>query len=373
MRIVLATERLVLPGGSETYLLTVAEHLTRLGADVTVMAPHQGMAADWARERGTAIVESLDDLPPEVDATLAFGSVVATDLAAKYPGALRLFVAHNLDEAHMPPPIEGIVAATIVPNERLAKVARGHLGTGEVIRMTQPIDTRRFSSRGDPQAVPRRVLLLGNNHELPRQRATQLKEAWAHADLEWLSVGQPEPTMEIVATIGEADIVVGYGRSILEAMSCSRPAYVHDSSGSDGWVTEANYEQLEADGFSGAVLRAAPDVARLRADLALYDPHMGRVNQDITRQHHDARIHAGELMTLMRDKLKVVAPPDPDTLQTVRVMAANWIRAEQAADRHRIDALTSAARFQEFRQTSRYKLATVILTPLDKLKRLLRR
>jgi hypothetical protein len=39
---------------------------------------------------------------------------------------------------------------------------------------------------------------------------------------------------------GAADIVVGYGRSILEAIACG-VAYVHEHSGSDGWVTAENY------------------------------------------------------------------------------------------------------------------------------------
>lgn len=380
MRVVIATERLETPGGAETYTLTVAEHIARLGADVTVFSPRHGMAAAWARERGTVVVATLDELPAEADATLASGPVLATDLAAKYPGALRLFTSHNIDEPFLPPPIGGIVAATIVFNERFAKVAGGHVGTGQILRMTQPIDTRRFSSRGEPLAHPARVVLLGNYHQQVRNRATMLREAWDHANLEWLTLGDPEPTMETAATISEADIVVGYGRSILEGMACSRPAYQLDHAGSDGWVTADNYAALEADGFSGTVLRPAPDIMTLRADLACYDPHMGRVNQDLIRQNHDARVHAGELMRLMRDRSMVVAPPDPDSLQAIRVMAANWTRAEHAADRYRFDAMAHAsrtkeeiARIQQFQQTRRYKLAIALGKPMDMLRQLLRR
>ena len=43
--------------------------------------------------------------------------------------------------------------------------------------------------------------------------------------------------MAVPEEMCEADIIVGYGRTILEAMACGRPAYVHEHSGSDGWVT----------------------------------------------------------------------------------------------------------------------------------------
>ena len=374
MKVVLATARLDMPGGSETYLLTLADHMTRLGADVTILATSQGMSADWARSRGLTVVGTIDELPEDPEVTLAFGAELATELAGNAPSALRLFVAHNLLESQFPAPLEGIVHATIAPNDRLERIARGHIGCGEVIRMRQPIDTQRFSSRGEPSDVPERVLLIGNYHStIIRSRAAQIKEAWAPAELEWISLGDPEPTMEVVSTIGEADIVVGIGRCILEAMACGRPAYVHDHAGSDGWVTEENYEALESDGFSGAALRAAPDVATLRADLDLYDPHLGRVGQDLVRRHHHARIHTADLMTMIKSRRKVSVAPDTDALQAVKVMQAYFVRADLDAERYRVQEMVTATTYKNFLRTKRYRMAVAIARPLDKLKLLLKR
>ena len=41
--------------------------------------------------------------------------------------------------------------------------------------------------------------------------------------------------------MADADIVVGYGRSVLEAMAMGRAAYVWDHAGGDGWVTPETY------------------------------------------------------------------------------------------------------------------------------------
>jgi hypothetical protein len=85
--------------------------------------------------------------------------------------------------------------------------------------------------------------LVGNYLHASGQRVDQLQEAWSQPGLEWVRLGHPEPTTEVAEVMAEADIVVGYGRTILEAMACGRPAYVHDHSGSDGWVTAETYER----------------------------------------------------------------------------------------------------------------------------------
>src|SRR5215208_8016791 len=55
MEIVLATNGLVGIGGSETYLLTVAEQLQRLGHEVTVHADEGGAMSEYMRSRGRRV------------------------------------------------------------------------------------------------------------------------------------------------------------------------------------------------------------------------------------------------------------------------------------------------------------------------------
>lgn len=50
MRLIIATLRLVEPGGSETYALTVGEHLARLGHEVMLYGRAVGdPIAEWAQ------------------------------------------------------------------------------------------------------------------------------------------------------------------------------------------------------------------------------------------------------------------------------------------------------------------------------------
>ncbi|HEV3228478.1 MAG TPA: hypothetical protein VGY97_03310, partial [Solirubrobacteraceae bacterium] len=375
-----------------------------------------GACAELARERVLAVVGAPEDLPAAADGVLVgVDPGLAFELAARYPHASRVFVVHGSDEIHLPPPLPGVVMATVALNDRLAARAAASPGAGEVLRLRQPVDLRRFSAGGAPADPPARVLLLGNYHAGPTERAGLLREAWAGAGLDWRVLGGDTATLSPAQEIAQADIVVGYGRSIVEAMACGRPAYVHDHSGTGGWVTPDSYDALEAGGFAVGSPEAPPDLARIRADLDAYRPELGRLGQDLARVHHDVRDHAAQLVVLLERHRPSGAPdpsaPDPSALGTLAHMSQALLRSEVTSDRHLIEsrqwfalyhqlqvelatergaraaadadlvqargaqqALTESAReahrrLADFQRTRRYKLARALGTPLDLLRR----
>jgi hypothetical protein len=385
MELVLATQELAAPGGAQTYALTAAEHLARLGHQVTLYARKAGAMAALARERGLRVVTDAEELPDQVDGVITgVDRALAFELAGRFPRAARVFVVHGADDIHLPPPMPGVVGATVAMNDRLARLAAASTGAGEVVRLRQPIDLRRFSPRGTPSVRPQRALLLGNYHSGPGQRAAMLRDAWSEAGVEWSEAGGQAATLATAEAIAYADIVVGYGRSILEAMACGRPAYVHDHSGSEGWVTAQTYPSIEAGGFAVSALRPPPDRAVLRADLDAYRPDLGQAGQDLVRVHHDARDHAAALVALI-DRLEPrSAPADPSALRALGLLAEAQLRAELAAEHSRLEAKSWFDRFQALqieqarthdqmralRATRRYKLAQSLGRLLDGLRRL---
>ena len=95
MRIVLATHAFDGVGGSETYLLTVAEQLQRLGHGVTIYAVALGKMAELARARAIDIVAELDDLSDHCDVVIAQDGGVSYELADRWPQTPQLFVCHS--------------------------------------------------------------------------------------------------------------------------------------------------------------------------------------------------------------------------------------------------------------------------------------
>jgi hypothetical protein len=125
-------------------------------------------------------------------------------------------------------------------------------------------------------------------------------------------LGYPEPTITIAEEMAKAD---------MEAMACSRPAYVHDHAGSDGWVTAESYNRLEADGFAGTGVRHTPNLDQLREDFVRYSPALGRVGQDLARTYHDARLVAASVVALIERLGPPVHWHDPAALRALGNLA----------------------------------------------------
>jgi len=409
MDVVIATPALAGPGGAQSYALTAGEHLARLGHHVTLYARELGHVAGQAVEAGLAVAGGEAALPDRADAVIGgVSQALALELAERYPAATRVWVVHG-DNHQLPPAVPGVVAASVALNDRTRRVAAAVPGGGEVVRLRQPVDLRRFSPRGEPSPAPRTVLLFGNYAALPVERASSLRTAWAGAELEWRTAGWPDLELDPAAAIADADIVVGIGRCALEAMACARPVYVHDHAGSDGWLTPERYATIEAGGFAVSPARLPPGPDELRADLAAYDPALGRAGQDLARLHHDARAHAAELVALIERLAPEPLALDRSASRALMLMAEAQLRAETAAERYRMEAREWAARFQslhreheeiriawhaewegererlraeaaaagaeadrrlaEFKATRRYRLGAVLARPLDRLRR----
>ena len=108
--------------------------------------------------------------------------------------------------------------------------------------------------------------------------------------------------------MADADIVIGYGRCIVEGMASGLATYVYGVVGGDGWVTPDSYSAVEADGFAGRGTPADIDEQALARGLSEWGPEMGERNRDLATRHHDGSEHVLELVKLWR-RLDGAAPP----------------------------------------------------------------
>ena len=408
MHIVLGTEEFASIGGSETYLLTTAEQLARLGHQVTIYAGRLGEMSREAWERGIPVVGHLDELPASCDGAITQFATTALALAEHYGNPPQLFVAHSgAIDAMRPPQVEGVVGAVVVMNDHVRRRMEALAIDRRIVRLRQPVDIDRFSPRGVNREEPRTVLLLGNY--LRGSRRSALVAVLEELGLECRQVGahgqRAHPRVEL--EIADADIVVGYGRAVLEAMAAGKAAYVYDHSGGDGWVTPKSYERLEANGFAGLAGGAAVDTARLTADLTGFAPDMGLANRELARVNHDARGHAVELVSLLRDLQPEPPNPAAPLRELERALRAGW-RAEGEAGLLRIEAQVLRERLEDLERahaavharaeeeaaraadqaekrlaaeealvalygTVRYRVGAKLAAPIDALRRVLRR
>jgi hypothetical protein len=334
MRFLLTTHGYDRVGGTETYVLTVAEHIQRLGHQVRIYATRCGAMADLTRSRGVEVLDSLDDLVHggvRDDVVLAQDAGTSYDLAALWPEVPQVYVSHStMYDIQQPPLVPGPVVAVVALSDRFGRRAEALNAELRVVRMRQPIDSEWLVPDSEPAARPRRALLLGNYLDGHARRL--LTETWSDLGVEVVQVGYAgarpgTATLTPRDDIAAADIVVGKGRSVLDAMSCGRPAYVYDVHGADGWVTADSYDAIEADGFAGQALPEVADAARLRRDLDAYDPTMGQVNRQLILKHHGARTHADDLVRLCRELAPDASRGIDEAAELARQLRMRW-RAE---------------------------------------------
>jgi GT2 family glycosyltransferase len=410
VELVLSTNGLFATGGSETYLVTVAAHLQRLGHGVTVHANE--LAPAMAEEHpGLRFAVGDDGLPGRCDAILVQDAICAYQLAERLPGTPQVFVAHStVHDVQLPPQLPGVCAAAVALNERVAERLHAQAVPLPVVRLRQPVDLDVFGPRVPPRPRAERVLALGNNLEPERQAL--LAAACAEAGLELEVRGSvTQAALDPAALMLDADVVVGYGRCVVEAMACGRAAYVWDHLGGDGWVTAASYAALEADGFGGRATGAVLDAAAVAADLRGYDPAMGMVNRELAVRNHGPRQHAQALAGLLRDAAGAPVPAAAPLAELGRATRLAWDAERrviglarelerQVADARaalqdaaaqgnlrdaeiaRLQAETRTARAEAgaaraaadaLRATRRYKLGTALARPLDRARDALRR
>ena len=328
LRVVIAAGALALPGGTESYAVTVARELQRLGHAPVLTAERLGPVAAAAERTGLP-VGSADDLPDGCDAVLAHDAASTCALAARYPGARVVQVAHSDLFDHQLPVVEpGVVDAVVVLSDRIARRVAALPLDVPVVRLRHPVDTELYFALGPLRSPPRRALVVSNYLQGERRKA--LVEAWGAAGVECVQIGREGWTLDVVGAMSNVDIVVGKGRALLEGMSCARAAYVFDDFGGDGWVTPGTYAAIEADNVAGFATPAPRTPADLVADLDRYEPHMGWINRELIKAHHAARRHAQALVGVLRGPAAARRPPAATLDEIARLARCRW-DAEQRA------------------------------------------
>jgi len=418
VRIVIGFLRMVEFGGTESYVLTVAGELERLGHDVLVYVHETGPSAEFARAHGARIVERVSELPASCDAVFSQDAATAYELAVRYPDAARIYVAHSSGyPLQSPPQAPETCHAVVVMNDRLLRRTEGLGWHPEIVRLRQPIDLLRFSFRAlgiEPGRRPR-VLVLSNYTTAPRGQL--IEEACRRAGLELrlagaLAVPTPAPEHEIA----KAEIVIALGRGALEAMASGRAAYVLGEGGGDGWATEDTYPAIESDGFGGRALGHAISLERLTDDLSAWDSSIGEVGRDLVCTHHNVVDHALALVELAERLTGSVARPPAVADEFARLVRLEWdantrlrsaigqakafraqvtaLEAEVRALTHRVvelepeaalgassraelerleaELVRARAETAELRDLRRFRIACHVAKPLDRLRAALR-
>lgn len=265
MKILLTNHALDRCYGTENWTLEMARELAVRKHDVHVYSPHPGkmalriarfcnVLADFSGHRfDLALVNHYWEMP--------------------HPQADRIiYTVHGTQNGLEEPPPDGTVVAV---SEEAAR------GRYPVIR--NGINCEAFWPWSSINQKPEQVFYLSHPDYASPSAIKIISDACRIAGIErfeWL-VDEAEYVMPFILA---ADIVVGYGRGLMEAMACGRNVVSADcrTNYMDGFrggglVTNENFHVLKQDNFTGRVSGQRQfDVESLAREFAFYDPHLGQ-------------------------------------------------------------------------------------------------
>lgn len=284
MKILISTASLDY-SGVPTYTLTLYNELMRLGHDVCVYCPEEKPGALVPLMRAWNS-KGFVEVP---DVILAQGNQMAINLKERFAfdKVPMIFIGHGvLPELEHPPRIP--IDRYIVVNEEIEEMfLQEWVPSGKIDIVRDFVDTELYKPTEPLQEKPR--VLFVNNYK-KWKTFYNLEAVCKKLGYEFRAVGSPYGRSRgMVADMNAADIVVGQGRTLLEAMSCGRAAISYSKGLGDGYLTPKVYMESRQRNFGGFGCRYSFTREELEKEILKYKVEDGEVNRKLILEHHEVR------------------------------------------------------------------------------------
>lgn len=272
MKILLGNNTLSLLAGSETYILTLATELKRLGHDVSAYSTELGFIAtqleavnikcfDKIETAGQKAVAPFDPyLKPKsgnFDVIICAHHEITKYLHQQLPNVPIIGIVHGI--LHKGPqgqiwpehPVTDFKVNYVVASEEIQRKLQNDYNLDSVI-IRNFFDLNKFKKEGELSASPK-IFLVNSNYWGPQDEISRIiKDVSLNYDAQLHGVGANyQPSYEMEAIIKDVDVVFGMGRSVLEGACMGKLAVIHGRWGTGGVLTPKSYETLKLTNFSG--------------------------------------------------------------------------------------------------------------------------
>lgn len=279
--------------GVPTFTLTMYRELVKCGHEVTVYSPFGGRL-----EKEMNVVKNLDNLDAP-DVIIAQHTPCAISLREIFPKTPFLFYSHGLlPEIEQPPDVK--VDHYLVINEEVENnlIAQG-VPRQKISIVRDFIDTERFSPTKPINKKLKKVLFISNYKKW--KNYYRVNKACTKLGLELKCLGAPYGRkVEVEKSINEADLVISWGRGILEAMACGRAALSFDRFEGEGYITKVSYFEARRDNFSGRIFKYEFTPDSLAEEMLKYDSNCSKVNRNLIMKYHNAKVGVGKIIAVIK-------------------------------------------------------------------------
>lgn len=326
LKILLGNQTLSLLAGSETWTLTLALALKKLGHQVECFSPELGFIAEKLREADIKCYDHISSsgVKPfsfvleetssfDYDVIIANHYSVVDFLRSEFPNTPIISTIHGIIHAMQDrmgkevwapehPAIEAGVQQFMAVSEEVQQLLKNDYNLDSLI-VRNFIDTKHFKP-GKFNPKIKQILFNSNYHTKDSPEVQVVREVAKHYGAKLMAIGENFATSEdLMSQIKHADIVIGMGRSVLEGMSAGKLGIVIGRWGMAGVIHEGNVEDIREYNFSG---RNARDVVMTADELiaqinSLYKKETLEWGRNYILREHNAITAAEFLVNTIRD------------------------------------------------------------------------
>jgi glycosyltransferase involved in cell wall biosynthesis len=280
--------------GVPTFTLTMYRELTERGHNVAVYSPTGGKL-----ESEMSVIKNVDEIKIP-DVIIAQHTPCAIDLRTKFPNTPFIFYSHGLlPEVEQPPPFPADLYFAI--NEEVEKNLTDKSVPGGKIKIVRDfVDTERFKCIKPINSILKNVLFISNYKKW--KNFYRVNGACKKLGLNLKCFGSPYGrNYKIEEAINEADLIISWGRGILEAMSCGRAVLSFDRFEGDGYITEKTYFDARRDNFSGRIFKYNFTDDTLAAEVRKYRSDCGEINRNLVLKYHNVTFGVDEILKYIKE------------------------------------------------------------------------
>jgi len=272
--------------GLGTFIYTKVCELIKLGHNVEIVTQVGGEI----QNRLSSHSIELDNVKDSYDLILTHQSDITSELMKRNIKGYVIFTVHGFLYGNDIPSdeiLDYIDKVFCVSHNLQEDLLKKNIESSVI---SQPIDCERFIPKNELSVKSPLVLSLVKDVEANKL----LKSACNIVGYEYVNSGQN--IFNIEDKISNADIVVGLGRIIYEALACGRNGLVFDNREyspskflGDGMVTPDNIDEVIKYNFTGWYHKKEFGVEELVEELKKYSTENGHFFRDYIRQNFDVK------------------------------------------------------------------------------------
>jgi hypothetical protein len=319
MKILLGNNTLSLLAGSETWTITLARQLKKMGHHVACFSPDLGVIAEKLEKDG---IHCYSDLAPtgirpfspyfeepadhNYDVIISNHFHIVDYLRNKFPKTPIISTIHGIIHefegkwAPEHPALNSGVNQFVAVSEEVQDILKEHYSIDSVI-IRNFFDIPVLAGLKAPNTKPKQILLNTNYQSASDPEVQVVRDAAKMLDCRLAAIGMNfTQAVDITKAIEDSDVVIGMGRSVLEGVAAGRLGIVHGRWGTGGVICESNIPSLQHYNFSGRNSSGKIDSAEeLKSLIEKY--YMLSVMDDAqkyVKENHNAALAADEYLRL---------------------------------------------------------------------------